>query len=141
MAITAVILAVIGVGLAVLSFVQRVPFLEFTLPQRQVRRIWLPVGLLLITIGGLFGLSYTIAQPGSPIRILETRNKMTQNAFLSQQNAGIALPNSALTATAIIHNATGTAASVQTGTATAIIAGATATGQAALTVTAQAPSP
>ncbi len=124
MAITALILVVVGVGMAVLSFMQRVPFLDFTLPRRQVRRIWLPVGLILVTLGGLFGLSFMIAQPGSPVRILETQSQMTQfyystqyqttNTFRNQQNAAIQLTNSAFTATAVIQNATNSAIATQT---------------------------
>lgn len=142
-------LLVAGVVLIVLAFLPRHAIPDFTLPPLDERRVWLPVGLILLTLSGLFGVMYTATLPSSPIRIAETANQATSYAYQTQQlhtqlthqrmlMTVSATPHpSMLTATALIRIGTGTPRPItdMEATATALIRGATSTQSALRTQT------
>lgn len=119
----------LGVGLlvAVLSVLPRHAIPDFTLPEREARRAWLPIGLIFITLSGLFGVMYTTTLPSSPLRQAETADQLTSRAYQTNQMrtydvhqqlllTTTATPsNFELTATVIVRNATVTAQATLTG--------------------------
>lgn len=67
----------VGFALAWMSRVRRDKVLKYHLPNRQIRQIWFPIGLICINIGALFALINSIHLPNSPLSKLQTQQQMT----------------------------------------------------------------
>lgn len=72
MAVIAMMLLIGGIILVVLSQWRQGAVFGVPLPQAAVRRVWLPSGLLLITLSVLFIITYSTTLPSSPLRMAET---------------------------------------------------------------------
>ncbi|MEO1667039.1 MAG: hypothetical protein AAFU54_20545 [Chloroflexota bacterium] len=78
MLVVAVVFFVLGLGFVVLSRYRGESVGRFMLPSREVRRVWLPGGLLLTVFGTLLVVLFTTTLPSSPLRMAETRNQQTR---------------------------------------------------------------
>ncbi len=78
LAIAAVLLTG-GLVLVILSLLRTERIFSLALPGREVRRIWLPLGLTLITVSALFGVTYTTTLPSSPLRQAQTQDMITRH--------------------------------------------------------------
>ena len=93
----AVMFAAAGVMLLVLRFSSRERLLGRRLPEREVRRYWLPLSLIALTLSGLFVLMFMMTLPSSPVRVRETIQRSTshwqQTQYVATQTYGQGVAN------------------------------------------------
>lgn len=76
MALLTILFFVVGFTLAGLSLTQRETVFNLTLPEHEIRRIWLPLGIIGIALGLLFALMTSVRMPSSPFYQAETRRAL-----------------------------------------------------------------